>query len=352
MNLNHQNDTGSSSAGIEVAGTETWVPRKTDPLLKPYEPCTFEVPHDAAWMTCDGRARISGSEHGRWIIERACAAFCEIHPQIAFDIDLRGTPSAMAFLMNGQAMFSVMGREITPVETVPYTKLIGAPAMAVRVAHTAEETSQHLATSLAVYVHRDNPLERLDRTQISKIFSIGNPSGDYSRWSQLGLHGQWSNRLIHPIGTPEFTGFGTYMQAHLLNGRPLSPLYEHYVGTGAVLGRLAQDRAGVAVAALGCETADIRQVPVSMNPQAPTSLGSTGDVRSNSYLFGRFLYFYVPQKPSMPLDPVLREYLRFVLSAEGQAIIAAQPGGYIPLSQEEAAVERAKLDRVLVQEGN
>ncbi len=326
---------------------EPWTARPVDPRIPRYEPRPVSMPAAASWLTGENRARISGSDHGSWIVERCCEAFCALHPGVGFDVDLRGTPSAMAFLMSGKSMLSVMGREITPVETVPYRKLIGAPPVAIRVAHTAEETSQHLATSLAVYVHRSNPLMRITVSQLSKIFSVGNPDGDYSRWGQLGLGGEWARRQIHPIGTPEYTGFGTYMQAHHLQGRPLNPFYERYVGTDDVLNRLSNDPAGVAVAAIGRETADLKLLPIAVDEGGLYSEGSTSDVLNDLYAFGRFLNFYVPQRMGEPVDRFTAEYLRYVLSYEGQCILAEQPGGYIPLRPDEIATERAKLDHIL-----
>lgn len=334
------------------ASHSNWIPRPVDPSIPAYRPETIPMPGNASWLTDQARARISGSEHASWIIERLCSAFGKIHPQVTFDIDLRGTPSAMAFLMSGKAMFSVMGREITPVEIVAYERSMNAPPIACRVAHTAEETSQHLATSLAAYVHRSNPLRALNREQISKIFSIGNTGGDFSRWGQLGLEGEWERRLIHPIGTPEFTGFGTYMQKHHLGGRALNPLYERYVGTGDVLGRLEADPSGIAVAALGCETDRIRQVPIALDDESAPSIGSTEDVRNSRYAFGRYLYIYVPRRRGDILCSLTREYLRFVLSAEGQTIVAGQPRGYIPLRADEIEEERQALDAVIAAEVN
>jgi phosphate transport system substrate-binding protein len=335
-----------TDATAPASADDRWTPRTVDPATPIYQPRMMTVPVDANWLTEGGAARISGSDHGRWIVERTCADFREFHPPATFDIDLRGTPSAMAFLMSGKSMLSVMGREITPVEASAYEKCIGAPPVGIRVAHTAEETSQHLATSLAVYVHRSNPLQRITTQQLSKIFTIGNAGGDFSRWGQLGLAGEWEKRMIHPIGTPEFTGFGTYMQEHHLGGRPLNPLYERYIGTGDVLGRLEADPSGVAVAALGCETEIIRLLPIAQNDDGYYSTGSTQDVRNDRYAFGRFLYFYLPQRPGEKLCSMLTEYLRFVLSAQGQAIVAAQPLGYIPLRPDEIAEELQKLDQI------
>ncbi|MGU3401371.1 PstS family phosphate ABC transporter substrate-binding protein [Brucellaceae bacterium D45D] len=329
-----------------------WTPRPVDPLMPRYEPQDVAMPVAAGWLTKNGGARISGSDHGRWIVERCCTAFRELHSSITFDVDLRGTPSAMAFLVSGKSMLSVMGREATAIEITAFKERTGSPPIAVRIAHTAEETSQHLGTSLAVYVHRSNPLSRLSVEQVSKVFSIGNPSGDYSRWGQLGLDGAWAKRLIHPIGTPEYTGFGTYMQKHHLDGRPLSPFYERYIGTNDVLARLEADPCGIAVAAIGCETDDIRLVPISETGTEMSSSGSTEDVRNGRYAFGRFLYFYLNRTAGEPLDPLLAEFLRFVLSFEGQSIVAAQPRGYIPLRPDEIMEERRVIRNINALKGN
>ncbi|GGF68755.1 hypothetical protein GCM10007301_30540 [Azorhizobium oxalatiphilum] len=323
-----------------------WMPRPVDGALPVYEPRPVAVPEGATYLTDDGRVRISGSEHGQFIFERFCAAFEEVSG-IRFHVDLRGTPSAMAFITNGQSLLSVMGREITPVEVVPYRKCVGAPPVAIRIAHAAEETSQHLATSLGLYVHRSNPLARMTTTELSQVFTIGNPGGDFSVWGQLGLDGDWATRPIHPIGTPEFTGFGTYMQKHHLANRVPAPAYERLISTDNVLGRLAATPSGIAVAAIGRETDDIRMVPLSFGAGQPYSDGSTQDVIDGAYPFGRFLYAYVRQQENIPLDPLAQEFLRFVLAREGQAIIAAQPRGYIPLTAAQARAETAALARIL-----
>ncbi|KAA9000512.1 phosphate-binding protein [Affinibrenneria salicis] len=321
----------------------TWTPRPLDPALTDYHPQPLRPPADASYLTGGGAARISGSGHCRFILERLSAAFRRLHPEVDFSIELHGTPSAMAFLINGKAMLSVMGREITANETVPYRKLRGAEPFAIRVASAAQETRQHLATSLAVYVHRDNPLPKIDCQQLARIFTQGNPGGDYSRWGQLGLTGDWAMRAIQPLTTHEFSGFGTYMQKHHYAGRVHQANCEYFTGTDALLTRLENEPAGIAVAAIGRANASLRLVPLAFNDQGPWLAGSAQEVTDGVYPLGRFIYFYLPVSADSRLDAVTHAFMRFILSRQGQAIVASQPCGYIPLSAVQAAQQLARL---------
>ena len=62
------------------------------------------------------------------------------------------------------------------------------------------------------------------------------------------------------------------------------------------------------------------------------------------YPLDRHLYIYLRRVPGRPIDPFVREYMRLVLSREGQAAIAAAAPHYLPLNVREAAAERAKLE--------
>ncbi|MBD1553249.1 PstS family phosphate ABC transporter substrate-binding protein [Pseudomonas typographi] len=317
-----------------------------DAGLPAFQPTPVTVDVHARYLADDGAIRIGGAEHVRYIVERFNAALVKSHPDWRFRDESKGTTSAVPLLTYGVTLFGAMGREINPLETQAFTKAVGAPPLEIRIAHAANDTSQHLATSLAAYVNRANPLAQISAEQVARAVSIGNPDGDLSTWGQLGLAGTWRERRIHPYGTPEFTGFGTYMQANHLGGRPLVPGYEAYNNTEAILHRLAADPAGLAVAAIGLENADIKQLPITGADGAATTTGTPAQVTADRYPYGRYLYLYLRREPGKPLDPVVREYLRFVLSRQGQQIIASQPNGYFPLTAEQAQAERAKLDEV------
>jgi phosphate transport system substrate-binding protein len=329
----------ASTASASAAGAS----RPLDATLPAYQPQRVSISPDASYLAADGAVHLSGAEHVRYIVERFNTLFTSSHPDIRFAVDGKGTTSAVPLLMHGKTLFGAMGRAINPIEAVPYRKIVGADALEIRVARTSSDTSGHLATTLAVYVNRNNPLTQISAENVARILSIGNPNGDYSAWGQLGLKGEWTQRAIHPYGTPEYTGFGDYLQQTHLHGRQLSPLHEQLGNTEAILKRIGSDLAGIGIAAIGMENPQVRQLAI-LNEARQLTTGTPAEVSDGSYPYGRWLYFYVRRLPGKPVDPLVREYLRLVLSRQGQQIIADQPGGYIPLTAAQAAAELSKLD--------
>ncbi len=318
--------------------------RSFDPALPGYVPHAVKVDPSASYLGADGAVRIGGAEHVHHIVERFNALFVRTHPGVRFSNEGKGTSSAVPMLMFGRTLFAAMGRAINPIEQVPYRKIVGEDPLEIRVAYTADTPSDGLATTLAVYVNRRNPLAQISIEQLSQALSIGNPHGDISRWGQLGLDGEWRDRAIHPYATPEYTGFGDYLQQVPLQGRVLAPRTQFEPNSERLLQRVAADPDGIAVAALGLENAQVRQLPLLGSQSQRPLRGTPQEVIAQDYPLGRSLYFYFRRVPGQPIDPLAKEYLRLVLSREGQAIIAAQARGYLPLTAAQARRELEKLD--------
>jgi phosphate transport system substrate-binding protein len=326
------------------AGAHAQATRAVDAALPAWTPQAVGIDPAAPYLSADGAVRIGGAEHVQFIVDRFNSLFQQRHPGIRFAVDGKGTSSAVPLLTHGKTLFGAMGRAINPIEAVPYRKIVGRDALGIVIAHTAGDPGTHLATSLAVYVNRANPLTQISMLQLAKVLAIGNPGGDYSRWGQLGLPGEWKARAIHPYGTPEYTGFGDYLQEAHLGNRALAPSHEALGNGEAILQRIAQDPDGIGVAAIGLENAQLRQLAIVGADGRSVTRGTAAEVGAGSYPLGRKVYFYVRKLPGQPVDPLVREYLRMVLSREGQAIVASQAGGYIPLSASQAAAELARLD--------
>ena len=314
-----------------------------DPALPAYAPQPVSMPATAAYLDRKtGAAMIGGAEHVDYIVARFNALFAASHPGIKLGFEGKGTSSGLPLLMHGRIMLAAMGRAVNPIEAVPYRKIVGRDALEIRIAHTAAKPGDHLATSLAVYVNQANPLTQLTAAQVSRILSVGNPGGDFTQWGQLGLKGEWRERVIHPYGTAAHTGFGDYLQREHFQGRALALNHEELGNTEAITGRIAQDPAGIGVAALGVRHPQLRQLAIA-DADGGVATGTDEEVVAGRYPYGRYVYFYVRRLPGQAVDPLVKEYLRLVLSREGQAIIAAQPGGYLPLT---AAQARAELDKL------
>jgi phosphate transport system substrate-binding protein len=297
------------------------------------------------YVDADEVVQIGGAEHVEYIVSRFDALFAQTHPGVRFSESMKGTSTSLPLLTAGVVPFASVGRGINAFEKTAYRRAVGGTPLEIRVAHAANDTSKHLATSLSVYVNRANPITSMSMASLGKVLSIGNPGGDYARWGQLGLSKEWANRAVHVYGTPEYSGFGDYLQETHLKRRVLAPETEHYGTTELLLARLAQDPAGLTIAGINRDDAQVKSIALLDANGKPTT-GTAEEVISGRYPLGRFLYFYLRRVPGKPLDPFVIEYMRLVLSREGQAIIASQDKGYIPLTAEEARVELAKLDGV------
>ncbi len=273
-----------------------------------------------AYLTPTGAIRINGAEHVQKLLEGIDRLYTAEHPGTTFDLELKGTSSAMPALTFGVSLIAPMGREVNPIERVPYAKIVGEPPLEIRIARDALD-SHSLATSLAVYVNSANPVQQLTPAQIAGLFTTGGKGGDFTRWGQVGATGDWAKQAVHPVGTPEYSGFGDYLQQHLFHGLPLAPSYEFAPETADILRRVSADPAAVGIAASHREGGALKSVA----------------------LIERYLYVYVRRVPGQPLDPVAKAYVAILLSPRGQALVAGESGGYRPLSAEEAAAENAKL---------
>jgi len=314
-----------------------------DAGLAPYQPQPVALSPEANYVLRDGSIRIGGAEHAQVMIDGFNALFAQTHPGFKFTVQLKGTTTGLPLLTHGVTLFAPLGREVNQIELVPYSKIVGQAPVEIHVAHDSN-TPGKFATSLAIYVNRANPLDRLTLAQASRIFSRSNVGGDYSAWSQLGLKGDWAKLAIHPYGTPLSSGFGDYMQKHFLAGRSFAAAYEQFSNTEEIIHRVGDDPAGIGFAAIGITDPKVKQVAIAERKDGEYSSGSPEDIVAGKYVFGRHLYFYVRREPGQPVDPVVKEYFRLILSREGQQIIAAEPDGYMPLTAAEAAAELAKLD--------
>jgi phosphate transport system substrate-binding protein len=317
-----------------------------DPNLPAYQPKTSGVtpPQGTSYVLRDGSIRIEGAEHADFILERLDALFAKTHPGFSFTLNLKGTGTAIPALTHDVTPFAPMGRAVTPIELVPYAKIVGENPLEIKVAHTAF-ASRRLATSLAVYVNAANPIERLSLDEVARMYTAGNPGGDITSWGQVGEAGEWKTARVRPISGFAHAGFGNYETAKFHN-RPFSGHLEAYADTAQILEHVAQDRFAVGIAASGRTDPGIKCVALAEKPGGDYSNGSRDDVTNNRYTLGRYLYFYVRREPGKPLDPFVKEYFRMMLSRDGQQIIASQADGYLPLTAHDAAEELAKLEEV------
>lgn len=316
-----------------------------DVALPAYMPQTVAPPADAGYVRADGSIHIVLGNRGMGVvIEGWNALFEQTHPGTHFSVvyNKQGNTLNMAALVHGISMVCPLAREINGQEQALYEAVVGGPPLVVEVAH-GTLTLVRMTAGLAIYVHKDNPVQRLTMDQLARIFTTGAPEGDLTSWGQLGATGEWATRPIHPYGTPEYSGYGYFMVKKKWHDRLLAPGYEAFDLAAQIVKKVGEDSDGIGFLGQGFLTAQTHLVALSATAVGPYSDGRKEDVQDGSYLLDRRVGLAVRRVPGTAIDPFVKEYLRLVLSREGQAIVAAEKEGFVPLNAAQVQAERARL---------
>ncbi len=305
-----------------------------DPALPRYEPRAVEIPRAAKYLTQEGAVSIVGYNDMRELMDAWVARFVAAHSDVRFALDLRGTRFAPDALASGASAFAPMGAEFTPPQLAAYRAKVGADPIAFRVAHASLDP-RALSGPLAIFVHRDNPIEYLTLEQVARAFA-----GEATRWGDLGLRGEWTGREVRPYGVERGTALAFALQASAMGGRPFGIQMKGFPQSTDVVQIVGGDPAAIGFAAAMRATTDVRVVPIAPRAGAEAMAPTAESIMAGRYPLDRHLLIYAPR----PLSPLAREFVRLALSREGQEAVAATPQGYLPLSAQDATVERAKLE--------
>ncbi len=264
--------------------------------------------------------------------------FATYYPSVKIQIEAKGSSTAPPALIAGTSQLGPMSRPMKPTEIDAFEKKYGYPPTAVAVALDA----------LGVFVNKDNPIQHLSLEQVDSIFSSTRACGgkaSLTTWGQLGLEAEWANAPISLYGRNSASGTYGYFKEHALCKGDFKGSVKEQPGSATVIEGVTNDRFAIGYSGMGYKTAGVRLLPL-------TGLGSTkvyeataDKVYAGTYPLSRYLYIYVNKAPGKPLDPLVAELLRYVLSQEGQSAVVKD--GFIPLLKEIEAVEIKKVDDVL-----
>jgi phosphate transport system substrate-binding protein len=279
-----------------------------------------------------------------------------VHPDVRFEHHLDGTDVGMAGLYTGQADLVMTGREATASEVKAFEWIYRYRPLGIEVA-TGSVDQPGRSPALVVYVHRDNPIQRLTLDQVDAAFSRERQRGALAAattWKDLGASGEWSNAPIRLYTFDTETGTGRYFrQSVLRDSRMLD--WERVTEFGdtsslrnpshdagrRILAALAKDRYGLAVAS-GPAPAGVKAVAIRDAAEGPFRYATREDVVSRRYPLARAVYAYVNRRPQTALDAPVAEFLRHVLSHEGQRAVEGS-GAYLPLADDAANRQAAAL---------
>ena len=254
-----------------------------------------------------------------------------LYPSVNIQIQAAGTSTAPPALTEGTANLGPMSREMKDNELQAFESKYGYKPTAVPVAVDA----------LAVFVHKDNPIKSLDMAQIDGIFSATRLCGgtNVKNWGDVGLTGEWADKPVQLFGRNSVSGtYGYFKEAALCKGDFRGNVNEQ-PGSASVVQSISSTVNAIGYSGLGYKTASVRAVPLSKKGGEAFE-ASEANALAGKYPLSRFLYVYVNKAPNKPLSPMEAEFVKLVLSKQGQEVVVKD--GYIPLPAK--VVEKAKQE--------
>ncbi len=286
---------------------------KVDPKLPDYKP----VPG------VSGSVKSVGSDTMNNLMTLWSEGFMKFYPSMRVEIEGKGSSTAPPALIAGTATFGPMSRAMKPNEVDAFEKRYGYKPV-------------QLGTSidmLAVYVHKDNPIEGLTLQQADAIFSSTRKLGykeDVRTWGQLGLTGDWANSPISIYGRNSASGTYGYFKENVLGEGDYKASVKEQPGSSSVVQGVASDKFGIGYSGIGYKTADVRAVPLAKEVGGTMVPAEAEYAYSGDYPLARFLWLSVNYKPGSQLDPLRREFMKYIFSKQGQEAVLKD--GYYPVN--------------------
>ncbi|RJG11274.1 PstS family phosphate ABC transporter substrate-binding protein [Massilia cavernae] len=270
-------------------------------------------------------------------------------PKMSVTVEARASGAGAGGLIDG-AHAAPVGREMLPAEEKAFVEKFGYKPTAIRVATGSVGSLGKTATSV-IFVDKDNPLKGLTLEQLDAVYSKTRLRGykEINTWGDLGLAGEWANRPVRLYGLKAVNGIEQFIKYKAMEGGEYKDSIEMVKGKGFVhaFNVAAEDMAkrpgGLTYALLANKTPNVRVVPLAARAGDPYYMPTLENVYSHKYPLSRFVYIYINKKPGQPIEPKTKEFLKMVLSKQGQQIVADERV-YIPLNNEIVRAELAKLD--------
>jgi phosphate transport system substrate-binding protein len=296
---------------------------EVDPHLPEYQPV----------QGVSGTIKSVGSDTMNNLMTLWTEGFKEIYPNVQIEIEGKGSSTAPPALIQGAANFGPMSRDMKASEADAFEQKFGYKP-------TLLGTSIDM---LAVYVNKDNPTRSLTLPQVDAIFSKTRKGGhaeNITEWGQVGVEGPLADEEISLYGRNSASGTYGYFKEHALFEGDFKDTVKEQPGSSSVVQGVASDAATIGYSGIGYKTADVRAVALAVDGGEPIP-AEPQYAYSGDYPLSRFLYVAVNYKPGTRLDPLRREFIKYIFSRQGQETVIQE--GYLPVS---APIARRMLKQV------
>lgn len=293
-----------------------------------------EIPHYEAVSGVSGNLNSIGSDSMNNLLTLWLEGFRKFYPNVNIQVEGKGSSTAPPALIHGTAQLGPMSREMKQEEIDAFEKKFGYKPTQLNVGLDA----------LAVYVNKDNPLTELTLTQVDAIFSKTRRAGyrnEINLWGDLGLTDDWTKRNVSLYGRNSASGtYGFFKEKAIFKGDFKDQVKEQ-PGSASVVQGITEDRFGIGYSGIGYVTSGVKALSLAVKEGEEYVNNSYDNVISGNYPLARYLIIYINKNPNQELDLLLKEFIKFILSYEGQEVVVKD--GYLPLTKEMISNEIKKI---------
>ena len=315
----------ASLAACALGVSATFGQIQVDPALEPYKPVSG----------VSGNLNSIGSDTLNNLMTLWAEGFRAIYPNVNIQIEGKGSSTAPVALIEGTAQLGPMSRAMKGSEIDAFEKKYGYKPTEIKVSIDA----------LAVYTHKDNPIKSLSLVEVDGIFSSTNRLGgkQINTWGDVGLTGGFANRPISGYGRNSASGTYGFFKDEALGKGDYSPRVKEQPGSSAVVQGVATDLYGIGYSGIGYKTSGVNAIALSRKPGETAYEPNPENCLSGDYPLARFLLVYVNAKPGEGTTPLVREFVKLILSKQGQQIVVKD--GYFPVTEKLAEEDIAKVGK-------
>ena len=284
------------------------------------------------------------------LVEKWFEKFKSYHPEVTLTISppYAGSLGAVE-LVKGDLDFVFVSRELKPDDIKDFRAKFGYAPLSVPV---SGGSYRHFGAldAIAFYVNKDNPLEKLTFDQLDAMYSSTRHRGGkpITRWGDLGLSGEWADKPVRLYGIKPWNGFEEFVRQRILSvGDKRGEWREDIAFEKTVFPmakKVSDDRYGIGYSGIAYIDAGVKILPVIDGADGPALAPTYENVALATYPLSRLTFFNTNKAPGKPLNPALDEFLRFILSREGQQVVLDQ-ASYIPLRGSQVQSGRALLGK-------
>jgi len=295
--------------GARPAAAQTAV--QVDPAIPSYKPVGG----------ISGNLSSIGSDTMNNLMTFWAEGFKKFYPNVHVQVEGKGSSTAPPALIEGTAQLGPMSRPMRGNEIDAFEAKFGYKPTQLRTS----------LDSLAVFVHKDNPIKGLTLAQIDGIFSktFRCKGSEVKTWGEVGADGAWATAPISLYGRNSASGTYGFFKEHALCNGDYKDTVKEQPGSASVVQGVSEDRNGIGYSGIGYATSGVRAVPLAAKQGDPYQDATYQNVIAGKYPLSRFLFIYVNRPPGQQMDPLTKEFCKFIFSKEGQEVVTKD--GYYPL---------------------